>query len=182
MTRFPKLTAGTMSAEQARVAAAVSGSRGGDGARGPFHLWLRAPELCDRMQKVGDYIRYRAGLPQKLVEFAICITAREWDSAYEWHAHAAFARREGLSDVILRAVAERRRPEGMDAAEAAVFEFCVELHRDRRVSDACFARALAALGEAGVAELTGTCGYYVAVAMSLNVAEMPIPEGATPFG
>lgn len=180
--RFPKLTAETMSAEQARVAAAVSGSRGGDGARGPFNLWLRAPEMCDRLQKVGDYIRYRAGLPQKLVEFAICITAREWDSAYEWHAHAALARKEGLSDAILRAVAERRRPEGMGPAESAVFEFCTELHRSRRVSDACFAQAKAALGEVGVAELTATCGYYVAVSMSLNVAEVPIPEGAVAFG
>ena len=179
--RFPMLTPEAMSPEQARVVAAIAGTRGGNGARGPFNMWLRVPELADRMQKVGAYIRYEAALPQKLVEFAICITAREWNAAYEWHAHAKLAKDEGLSPDILRAVSARERPSGMDAAETAIWDFATELHAERGVTQSRFDAVAAIFGEAGVTELTATCGYYVAVAMTLNVAQVKLPEGAVPF-
>jgi len=179
--RFPKLTAETMSPEQARVAAAIAGTRGGDGARGPFNMTLRVPELADRLQKVGAYIRYEAALPQKLVEFAICITAREWNAAYEWHAHAILAKNEGLSAEILRAVANWKQPAAMDEAEFAVWDFCTQLHAERKVKTPQFNAVHTLFGEAGTTELTVTCGYYVAVAMILNVSEAELPEGAVAF-
>ena len=180
--RFPALTQATMTFEQSRVARAISGTRGGDGARGPFNMWLRVPDLADRMQKVGAYIRYEATLPQKLVEMAICITARQWNAAYEWHAHAALAKKEGLSPAILAAISARTRPEGMDAAENAIWSFCTQLFAEHGVTEDRFSAVRDLFGEAGVTELTATCGYYVAVAMTLNVAQVKIPEGAVPFG
>ena len=177
--RFPNLS--ELTPEQAAVVESIAGTRGGDGARGPFNMWLRVPVLAERMQRVGAYIRYEASLPQKLVEFAICLTAREWNAAYEWHAHARLAREAGLPDAILAAIAARTRPEDMDAGEAAVWTFCTALFRDRAVDDASFAAVHALFGEAGITELTLTCGYYTAVAMTLNVAQVPLPEGSLPF-
>ena len=55
--RFPMLTPQSMTPEQARVVESIAGTRGGNGARGPFNMWLRVPDLADRMQKVGAYIR-----------------------------------------------------------------------------------------------------------------------------
>jgi len=49
------------------------------------------------------------------------------------------------------------------------------------MSDATFTKARERFGEAGVMELTGTCGYYSLVAMVLNVDRQPIPEGAVPL-
>ena len=180
--RFPPLTQATMSYEQARVARGIAGTRGGDGARGPFNMWLRVPDLADRLQKVGAYIRYEATLPQKLVEMAICITARQWNAAYEWHAHAALAKQEGLSPGILAAIAARTRPEGMDPAETAIWAFCTQLFAEHGVTEDRFAAVRDLFGETGVTELTATCGYYVAVAMTLNVSQVKIPEGAIPLG
>ena len=46
-----------MSPAQRSVAEAImSGPRGG--LRGPFNSWLRSPELADRLQKVGEYLRF----------------------------------------------------------------------------------------------------------------------------
>ena len=42
---------------------------------GPFNAWLRSPELADRLQKVGEYIRFNTSLPHLLDEFAILVTA-----------------------------------------------------------------------------------------------------------
>jgi 4-carboxymuconolactone decarboxylase len=180
--RFAKLTEATMTEAQRRVASHIAGTRGGDGARGPFNFWLRAPELADRMQRVGAYVRYEAGLPQRLIELVICFGAVEWGAAYEWHAHAPLAVKAGLDPKILAALAARRMPEQAPEEEAAVLAFCAELHRERRVSDASFARIRDLFGEAGLAELTIAAGYYVAVAMTLNVAEVELPAGAVPFG
>jgi hypothetical protein len=38
---------------------------------GPFNAWTRSPDLSNRLQNVGEYIRYRTSLPLRLNEFAI---------------------------------------------------------------------------------------------------------------
>ena len=53
-----------------------------------------------------------------------------------------------------------------------------ELVATGRVSDATYARAVAALGEAGLVDLVGVVGYYTLVAFTLNAREVPAPDGA----
>jgi 4-carboxymuconolactone decarboxylase len=45
------------------------------GLRGPFNVWLRSPELADRLQKVGEYLRFNSSLHPRLNEMAILMTA-----------------------------------------------------------------------------------------------------------
>ena len=66
----------------------------------------------------------------------------------------------------------------MSDDEAAVYEFCIQLHRTRNVDDATFNRALALFGERGVVDLIGVNGYNADVSMTLNVAQEMPPEGA----
>ncbi len=42
----------------------------------PFNFWNRRPQLADRLQRVGEYIRFKSSLPARLNEFAILIVAR----------------------------------------------------------------------------------------------------------
>lgn len=176
MTRLPQIPTEKLTPEQRRVHdAIVAGPRGG--VRGPFAAWLRSPELADRAQKLGEFLRFNTSLSKRLNEMAIIITARAWTAQYEWYAHARLAREAGLDDAIIKAIAERRRPDRMAEDEAVVYDFCTELHRDHRVSDATWKRAVAAFGETGAVELIGVSGYYVLVAMTLNVAEVQLPEG-----
>ena len=144
---------------------------------GPFNVWLRSPELGDRLQRVGAYIRYDSSLGLRLNEFAILITARFWTSQYEWYAHHPMAMRAGLSPQIAEELARGQRPSAMKEDEAAVYDFCMQLHRDKQVDDTNYGRALALFGERGVVDLIGVCGYYTAVSMTLNVGRVPLPEG-----
>src|SRR5882672_8960138 len=107
----------------------ASGPRGG--VRGPFNALLRSPELADRAQKLGEYVRFNASLPEQLKEFAILITARYWTAQYEWHAHHAHAMKAGLAPAIAADLAEGRRPAEMSEDAAAVFDFCRELHEKK---------------------------------------------------
>jgi 4-carboxymuconolactone decarboxylase len=145
---------------------------------GPFNAWMRSPDLGNRLQNVGEYIRYRTSLPPRLNEFAILITAREWTSQYEWYAHYPLAMKAGLNAKVADELALGKRPSAMSDVEAAVYEFCIQLHRTRNVDDATFNRALALFGERGVVDLVGVSGYYTAVSMTLNVAQVMPPEGA----
>lgn len=178
--RFPELAAEAMTPAQTKVAQSiVSGPRGR--LIGPFNAWLRSPELADRLQKVGEYIRFNSSLPTRLNELAILITARSWGSQFEWWAHARFALDAGLAPEIVDAIAAGERPKTMAADEATIYDFCTELRRTRAVSDATYEAMRQAFGEQGIVDVIAASGYYDIVSMTLNVAQIPMPEGATPL-
>ena len=179
MARLVPIPDDSLSDVQRRIRDAIAaGPRGG--ARGPFPALLRSPELAERAAKLGEFLRFGTSLPPRLSEMAIIITARAWTAQYEWYAHAQLALKGGLSQDIVTAIAERRRPERMQADEAVVYDFCTELHETHGVSDATYERAVAAFGETGVVEIIGLSGYYVLVAMTLNVAQVALPPGVEP--
>jgi 4-carboxymuconolactone decarboxylase len=177
--RLPPLAPERMTPRQREVAEAIAGGPRG-GLRGPFQAWLRSPEVADRFQRVGEYVRFKSSIPPALNELAILVTAREWTAQFEWYAHRELAMKAGLPPAIADAIARGERPEGMDADQSAVYEFAAELHRERSVSDAAYAAVAERFGEQGVVDLVAACGYYVAVAMTLNVARVPLPEGVPP--
>jgi 4-carboxymuconolactone decarboxylase len=177
--RFAPLTPEQMTPAQRQVAEAIaSGPRGG--LRGPFQAWLRSPELADRLQKVGEHLRFSSSVPRRLNELAILITARAWDAQFEWYAHHRLALEAGLEPAVAADIAEGRRPASMRADEAVVYDFCTELRATRRVGDATLAAALGLLGEQGVIDLIAVSGYYDVVSMTLNVAEVALPDGLPP--
>ena len=177
--RFPPLTLEAMTPAQRAAADAIrSGPRGG--LRGPFQAWLRSPELANRLQRVGEFVRFSSSVPARLNELAILITARAWDAQFEWWAHHRLALEAGLDPGVAADIAEGRRPASMRPDETVVYNFCTELRTTRRVSDATLAATLGLLGEQGVIELIGVCGYYDVVSMTLNLAEVALPDGVEP--
>jgi 4-carboxymuconolactone decarboxylase len=177
--RLPPIPEFEMNEAQRRVRAEIaSGPRGA--VSGPFDALLRSPELADRLQKLGAYVRFESSLPAPLSELAILVTARHWGAQYEWWAHRRLAEKAGLAPAVADAIAEGRRPAALQADEAAVYDFCRELHETKQVSDAAWNAALERFGERGVIDLIGACGYYSIVSMVLNAARVPMPEGVAP--
>ena len=62
--------------------------------------------------------------------------------------------------------------------EEIVFDFCMELHANKSVSDATYKRAIERFGERGIIDLTAANAYYTFNAMMLNVARTALPAGA----
>jgi 4-carboxymuconolactone decarboxylase len=58
-----------MTRRSAVADAIASGPR--KGVRGPFNTRLRSPELADRLQKVGEYLRFTSLLDKRVNEMAI---------------------------------------------------------------------------------------------------------------
>ena len=81
---------------------------------------------------------------------------------------------------VIEAVADGRRPEDLADDEAAVYDFCTELLRTQGVSDPTYARMVSLFGEKGVIDTIGILGYYQLLAMVMNTARTPLPEGVEP--
>ena len=116
----------------------------------------------------------------RLMEFVVIITCREVTNFFEWRGHAASAIKGGLSQEIVAAVADGRRPLRMAEDEDIVYNFTTELLKNKGVSDATYARTVAKFGEEGVIDIIGISGYYNLIGLAMNVAHTPGGEGAEP--
>lgn len=174
--RLPPIPPAQWSAAQRHEAEAII-----DGPRGallsPFVPLLRSPELMGHAQRMGEYLRYRSALDQRLSELAILLVARAWSQPVEWAIHAPIAAREGLAPETIAAIGEGRRPSALAEDEAVVFDICTELEHDRQLTDPTWAAAVQRLGEQGAIDLIGLVGYYGLLAMVMNAARTPAPDG-----
>ena len=177
--RIPLVGPEGLDADQSRVFDAIAGSRGH--VVGPFLGLLHSPELADRVQNLGAFLRYRTRLGPRLSELAILVTSRAYSCQFEWFAHEKHAREAGLPDPVIEAIRVGRRPDPMLPDEAAVYDYALELLEKRGVSDDTHARATAAFGVPGVVELTALVGYYTLLAMTLNAHRIGPPGGEAPL-
>jgi 4-carboxymuconolactone decarboxylase len=179
MPRIPLFPMDNMTPEQRQVYdAVVSGPRGK--VEGPLRAALHRPELAEKWQQLGAALRYGTSLSPRLSELAILITARTWDSQFEWYAHAPHALRAGLAPEVIEAVRMGARPKFENGDEQALYDYVSELQEKHSVSEANYQRALELFDVIGVVELTALTGYYSMVAMTLNAHEIPLPAGVEP--
>jgi 4-carboxymuconolactone decarboxylase len=150
--------------------------------RGPFAVWMHAPEFGDLAQKLGAHCRYKTALPPRLSEFAILCTAWLWRAQYEWFAHAPMAERAGVRPKTIQDLRAGREPKSAPKDERAIYAFVQELYKTRRVGDRAYNRLHAMLGDGAMVELVGILGYYALISMTLNVFRMmPPADGQLAF-
>lgn len=170
--RLPPLELSQMNEAQRKAAEElIAGPR--KGVKGPFIPLLRSPELLNRMQKVGEYLRFQSALTPRINEFVTLIVAREYTQEFEWFVHLPLAAKAGTSAETLAALAQGQRPPAMADDETVAYDFAIELLARHGVSDATYARTLATFGEQGLMDLVGLIGYFAAISLVLNVAHTP---------
>lgn len=176
--RMPALAPEAMDeAQRAAAQELINGPR--KGVFGPFIPLMRSPELMNRLQKVGEYLRFQTSLETRINEFVMLIVSRQWTQQFEWCMHYPLALKAGIRQEMLDALAEGRRPSGMAEDEEIAWEVCDELQRMRGLSDGTYARAVQCLGERGLLDMLGLIGYFTTVSMVMNVARTPPMKDAT---
>ena len=58
-----------------------------------------------------------------------------------------------------------------------IYDVARSLHEGHGVAKGLYDEAVAMLGERGIVEIIGLCGYYTMVSMTLNTFEFGLPEG-----
>lgn len=170
--RLPPIAPSDYSADQKKAAEEFEAARK-QSVYGPFEPLMYSPKVMSQARGMGDYLRFHSAIGNVLSELVILITARHWSQDYEWGVHAPIALKVGISQNVIDAIADGKRPEGMSEDEKIVYDFSEELQLNKRVSDTTFARAEKRFGPTGVVDLTAICGYYTLLAMELNVARYP---------
>jgi 4-carboxymuconolactone decarboxylase len=164
-------------AQRALLDSIRSGPRGSSTTiRGPFAVFLHAPAFGELAQQLGGYCRFKTGVPPRLSEFAVLVTARLWRAQYEWFAHVPQAERAGVKAETIRDLHKGRMPKAAPKDERAIYDFIQELYKTRRVSDKTLERVRSLLGDAATVEFVGILGYYALISMILNVFRMSPPE------
>ena len=179
MSRYREISVAEMDPAQKRVHdQIVAGKRGRFG--GPFELLIRAPGVCEHASPLGEYLRWGTSLPDRLSELAIITTARFWRAQYEWYAHAPLAEKAGVPAAAVEAIRTGGTPLFVAEDETLVYRVCNEIFRTQRLSDESFGEAIAAFGERGVVEIISIIGYYTLIGNTLNVFQVPLPQGEKP--
>ena len=142
MARTPTVTRDHIP-EQLRAAfdAETAGS-GGTIAGGPGSVMIHSPEMRRRANALVTYLRDASSLPKKTQELVMILTARAMDCAYIWHAHAARARQQGISDAFVDALRDHKPLPALPAAEQTVVNYVQELFTTHKASPATFHAAL----------------------------------------
>jgi 4-carboxymuconolactone decarboxylase len=145
----------------------VSGPRGS--LNGPFLTWIHSPELASKAESLGVFCRYHTGLPVRLSELAILVTAERWKAQAEWHIHYPIALASGLSVEIADAIRNGLEPKFDNFDEELIYKFSRQLYDSQRISNEIYDRVVVRWGYQTIINLVGLLGYYAMVAMTLNV-------------
>ena len=181
MSRLPDTSREALSTEQREVFDEITD---GPHARviGPYPAWLQSPELARRARSLSEFLRFQSSPPKRLTEIAVLITGQHWKAEFEFYAHAELARKAGVEEPIIQAIAAGKRPDFSEPNDEIVYDICTEMLASRRITDATYKCAVDALGLQMVVELVAIMGYYCMVSVTLNAFEAPLPAGeASPF-
>ena len=83
----------------------------------------------------------------------------------------------GLDPKIVDAIRDRRTPKFDDPKAQIVYDVAKSLHDGHGVSRTLYDEAVKLVGERGIVEIIGLCGYYTMVSMTLNTFEFDLPDG-----
>ena len=151
------------------------------GFQGPAGIWLHSPRVGEPFREMNRILRNEMPLEPRLRELAILVTAREFDSQFEWTAHEPVALKEGVDPKVLDIVKFRRAVSGAPEKEKAIIAFGRELFRDRKVRAETYAEMVSAFGETAVVNLTALMANYAFTAVMLTAFDQQLHEGRKPL-
>ena len=187
MPRLTPIRPEAMTDEQRALYEAIVGGKRGPGMRGedgalvgPFNAMLLNPHVGDRVQRLGEALRFDISLPRNVIEVATLVVGSHWRAQFEWWAHERLAKQAGVPEAVIAAIKRGERPDFSNDDEAGAYDVASELYRTQRLTDATYANAVQRFGESGVFELIALVGYYSLVSLLLNGFDVPLPGGQTP--
>ena len=146
---------------------------------GPTGFYFHMPRVADGMDLINNYLRYESIIGRALIEVAICVLAREFDSQYEWASHAPTALNEGVPREVIDVIAYNRSVDGLPAEYSLVIRYGREIFRDHRLSPETWAEAVSLFGQQGALEIGAIMADYAMAAVILHAIDQHIPPERT---
>jgi 4-carboxymuconolactone decarboxylase len=145
---------------------------------GPFNPSLYSPGITEGFSTFMDAEPKNTKLDKRTRQVVILTVGGVWNSPYELYAHSAEARKVGLPEEAIQALASGESPKGLTSNERMAHRFARQLSADRRVDDDLYRKAKQAFGEEGLVDMVYLIGIYLVTCALLNGFEIPAPISA----
>jgi len=119
-----------------------------------------APEGLRRFAHLGDYVRYRTELTERLRELAIVTIGHQ--VSYAATHHAGLAVQAGIPKEAVDEILAGRVPGNLPEIERVAVRYVLEFGSPASVSDATFAEIRNHFSERAITDLTLVAAYYLA--------------------
>jgi alkylhydroperoxidase family enzyme len=156
-------------------------ARVGDSTANIFATLAHHPDLMRRWLRFGNHILFKNSLPAREREMLILRIGWLCRAGYEWGQHVAIARRDGMSDEEIAAIAKGPDDPHWSADDQALLRAVDELHADAFVSDATWQALEKILSRQQLLDLVFTVGQYNMVSMALNTLGVQLDRGVPTF-
>jgi 4-carboxymuconolactone decarboxylase len=153
---------------------------GGEVAPNLQRALANSPELAQGVAAFADAVRFASSLPADLIELAILRTAVLQGAAYPFAHHVPIARRHGVTDEQLDAIASWEGAGCFDGTERAVLRAVDELVGRAQLDDATHDDLVERFEPRAVLELIGLVSFYACLAMMANGLRVPVDQRVLP--
>jgi 4-carboxymuconolactone decarboxylase len=138
------------------------------------------PALCAAWTEFARAIRYESRTPRTLRELMILRGAQLMRSEYEWAQHLRMARKAGVREAQIEALARWRDSGEFDAREKAALALA-EAVTNAEVTDAVYAEASRHFDHATYVELALTAAFYAMVGRMLDAMRIQLEPDAREY-
>ncbi len=138
------------------------------------------PALLAAWTEFANSIRHDSKTPRAMRELMILRTAQLTRSEYEWAQHLKMARKMGVREAQIAALADWRASSEFDARERAAL-LLTEAVQAIGVSDEVHAEVKKHFSDAEFVELTFTAAFYAMVSRMLDALRVELDPGARDY-
>lgn len=128
---------------------------------GPYAALMNHPELCQRIEALGFYLKFQGHLPRDVYQFVVLSVAKETNSAFEWYDHVDHAKASGVSEAVIEEV----RTKGALTGEfQAPYQLAADVFKAtflwKNIPETIQTEAIQTFGILGFVELVVLSGFY----------------------
>src|SRR5260370_17071777 len=145
---------------------------------GPFNPSLYSPGITAGFSKFMDAELKNTKLDKRTRQIVILTVGAVWNSPYELYAHSAEARKVGLPEGAIQALASGESPAAVTSNDLFAPRFARQLNAEHRVNDDLYRKSKQAFGEEGLVDMIYLIGIYLVTCALLNGFEIPAPVSA----
>jgi 4-carboxymuconolactone decarboxylase len=138
------------------------------------------PAIVTAWTEFANTLRHGSGTPRALRELVILRGAQVSASEYEWAQHLRMARKAGVREAQIAALAGWRSSPEFDARERAALQLA-ESVTSGRVSDETYREAMRHFDHHDYVELAVTAGFYAMVARVLDAMAVELEPDFTEY-
>jgi len=133
----------------------------GAGFGGPYAALMNHPQLCERVEDLGYYLKFEGHLPREVYQFVVLFVARRTGAAFEWVDHIQHAEAAGVPSSLIGAL---QRGEDVGACAAPPYDLVARLLAStlafQDIPQDVQDEAIQKFGMEGLVELVVLSGFY----------------------